>query len=704
MNVNALQPEAVRPPDLEIRVTTPWGSRHGQQLQYILNSPSGAVAFTHHPIPGPPIHDPEAFCERLFREIEGFHSGQDPTGSQVFDVGQDVTAIGKNLFQELLPQEIQLLYPKLRQQAQTLVIVSDEAWIPWEMLHPPTHLGGDFLCLEFQVSRWLTGPVSYAARLPLRSAAVMATAGTTALPHGQDEVEEIQRKLEVHPDIRLKAALEPTWVEFRDLVHQNDLDLIHVSGHGRFDASLKESVLQVDRQSFRTLHLGENTTDTEVAHSPFVCFNVCQLGRVAESIAQVEGWPARWIRQRRCGGFVGPMWKIRDEPAAEFADIFYRHVLSGVPLARALQATRLALRERSVSPLNWLAYSLYGHPNAQLMPGRNVHPAATSADPTGAQSVSSSWDAPHPPRRTGTAFQPASANRRDSSPLRSSPRTSTTPERALTRHPTARSSPTGRSTRRVGTRGILLGGLGMALAVLLWFRPGLPGPPLPVDQQTHGTPTLTHDPSPRDEVPTTDTSSRPVVVPPAEDDDTTEDHSDRPPPPPQSQPVASPHERSKPPPSRPPFEVAVTQPGKLALVVLDTASQTQDMQVGRAIETLLIQENVPATPYVPGIEPKAGSNLISDVTRNLALDGKTPWGAEYVLMVSSETSSLPDSAPFKSLSLSIQAQLIHARTGESLVRTAATHTGRGISTDQALAQASKRCLRQVLTYLKEKPK
>lgn len=65
------------------------------------------------------------------------------------------------------------------------------------------------------------------------------------------------------------------------------------------------------------------------------------------------------------GLFIGPLWEVGDATAYAFSLTFYTALLRGATIAQATRQGRTAAR-RQGDP-TWLAYSVYGHPNATVV-------------------------------------------------------------------------------------------------------------------------------------------------------------------------------------------------------------------------------------------------------------------------------------------------------------------------------------------------
>ena len=52
---------------------------------------------------------------------------------------------------------------------------------------------------------------------------------------------------------------------------------------------------------------------------PLVFLNACHSGQVALSLTGLGGWADKFFREARASAFVGTLWEVSDELAAEFA-------------------------------------------------------------------------------------------------------------------------------------------------------------------------------------------------------------------------------------------------------------------------------------------------------------------------------------------------------------------------------------------------
>lgn len=102
------------------------------------------------------------------------------------------------------------------------------------------------------------------------------------------------------------------------------------------------------------------------ARRPLVFLNVCSAGRQGRSLTGLGGWVQAWVERSRAGAFVAPLCTVEDRLAHRFAEVFYDALGAGQALGRAARTAREAVKAERPDDPTWLAYSVYGHPNARV--------------------------------------------------------------------------------------------------------------------------------------------------------------------------------------------------------------------------------------------------------------------------------------------------------------------------------------------------
>jgi hypothetical protein len=354
--------------DLEIRITTPWG-RGGRSIEFELDSPSGRAGFHHDAVAGHTLQDPDGFQQRLFAQLEALHGGKDVDQQPILagEVFRELTSIGRDLYQELFPREMRNLYRTFQDRVRTLLITSDEPWIPWELLRPCEFDDDDFLCMRFPMSRWLRGESPLAPHKNVRRFLALASGQGTPLPSVAAELQVLENLRLDTPGLDGSCRTDLTANQVLALFEEESFDLLHFAGHGEHDeVRAGESKIFLEDRRLRARHLSPAAERKLRQERPVVVFNSCQVGRLEHSLSGLDGWAPRWVQRWGCTAFLAPMWSVNDDRSARFAQLFYQALAAGRSIGEAVLHARGELRAEDPDEATWLAYSLYGHPLARV--------------------------------------------------------------------------------------------------------------------------------------------------------------------------------------------------------------------------------------------------------------------------------------------------------------------------------------------------
>ncbi len=360
--------------DLEIRVTTE--STGGlTSLRYVLHSPSGKVDFFDIAIRGGQIRSrPADYQAALFETLEDLQLESSDSELEPEEIYAQLEALGQELYHELFPPELKAAYRRFRGVAETVLLISDEPWIPWELIKPyddsdPSDvIDDDFLCCRFQLTRWLAGGRPPAAAIPVgQLAAIEAGSSPDGLEPLASAAEEFRFLGELAEEYAIEDSSldDATYVRVTALLREQDLGLLHFTGHGEIDPEQPNAsgFWLVDGRALKPRDLYGRIRTRLRQNRPLVFFNACHVARLSWSLTQLGGWAQRFVYDCGCGAFVGPQWTVGDEDATAFAKAFYEALKRGMTLGGAAHEARRALPAHS---LGRLAYSFYGHPNGRL--------------------------------------------------------------------------------------------------------------------------------------------------------------------------------------------------------------------------------------------------------------------------------------------------------------------------------------------------
>jgi len=296
----------------------------------------------------------------------------------------------KTLYEKLVPRR---LHDVLQAAASTaagddmpvLRIHTRLHWIPWELMHDET----DFLGLRFQI-----------ARLPI---------GPTAPDLGDDQPHTVHRiynllaehlfeknlfnrwtttfsGLVAHPgqEIRVPSAGGPgnNYPTVEDLENAQDPDIVHITCHGG-EVDREDGKVYWTLNHKHKIHENYRIKDDDVATlgqmtlffantRPLVFGNTCAsvsaaTGLDASSSESLDsGFGATFFAQGAVA-FVGAVAPISDRLSVEFARQFYQRLLgAGLPIGKALWATKRHFKEVGENDPSWLFYCLYGPPETRF--------------------------------------------------------------------------------------------------------------------------------------------------------------------------------------------------------------------------------------------------------------------------------------------------------------------------------------------------
>lgn len=340
--------------------------------QFIFDSPTLNLnsIYDSRPIPG----DRNAYVNQLYKEIENrwVSNGEDAAA-----FNEDLRAFGADLWDQLFPATLQAELWQHRDQIRSIMVFSEEPFIPWELVHmkePGLRLGGEPLFLAQKgLVRWLHNfgwPPQTLKLRPGRCRYIVPDYPHPdyRLPEAQQEVSFLQRNFGA-------TAVPPQLNPVRTLLREGGaFDLLHFAGHGvaEHDNIANAQLMlegRVDADKYVPAYLSATTVeqfarlDDSEGNRPMVVINACQAGRAGYKLSGMGGF-ARAFLTGKAGVFVGALWSVGDKPARIFTEQFYKQLLAGDRLAEAAIVARETARTEGEA--TWLAYVIYGHPHATV--------------------------------------------------------------------------------------------------------------------------------------------------------------------------------------------------------------------------------------------------------------------------------------------------------------------------------------------------
>jgi hypothetical protein len=305
---------------------------------------------------------PKEYLHLLFKDIENLPLDTE----EAREIAERKLAVKGLAVWELFPRELRELLWKRRRQALSLLLQSDDPYIPWEIakLQSTSQKGrivpGPFLCEAFAVTRWLRGR-GHETALPLRSFALVVP-GNSGLPQAGQERDEIRALAERHG--RHVSELEAKYQPVCDALASGAHDAWHFTGHG-FTVGDDPDRWCIQLENLPNLcaeDLRGQTANLGLAR-PLVFFNGCTTGRGGLTLTGPGGWPQGFLKAN-AGAFIGAYWAIKDGKAHELAVTAYKGLFKGLPIGEAFRQARLRLHKKYKGDPTWLAYTVFAHPLA----------------------------------------------------------------------------------------------------------------------------------------------------------------------------------------------------------------------------------------------------------------------------------------------------------------------------------------------------
>lgn len=274
-----------------------------------------------------------------------------------------IDSLGLNLWWQLPEAFRDFYWEEMHGQDLSIVINSQEPYIPWELIKPQRERGGsetaDMLGTAFAIGRWKDGRTLPDPLVVSDFVVIAPTYTQNPLQYTGDEAAELARQFGAR-------RVDGTYAAVAALLRSNGVQTIHFAGHGRFDPSEPtRSEIALADLSLKPTHVSGATIGG--TDRPLVFLNACEVGKEGWSLTQIGGW-AEAFCDVGFSAFVGPYWAVNDLVAKKVSLLFYGALRAGQTVGHAIQAIRRRFwtdDEYRFHP-TWLAYSLHCQPNVTV--------------------------------------------------------------------------------------------------------------------------------------------------------------------------------------------------------------------------------------------------------------------------------------------------------------------------------------------------
>jgi len=288
----------------------------------------------------------------------------------------ELVGAGKQLFEASPPvfQEAFWALIDAGRQIQTIYVVSEEPYVPWELMIPTRLLPGGKreqwdvpLGVRCSVGRWIPKEfLSPRQRVPISNGHVIAPVyeGGHLLKNSEKEAQLIRDRF-----AGMSRITPATGNAINDSMGKGGGSLLHFVGHGLADAEglVLELEGEGDLLSSTRLRGMTGVSDACEEHKPFVFLNACDGGRTEIALIGVGGLAPEFLRIG-ASAVLAPLWEVKDVVAHQVALDIYESASSS-PRTPYAEVVRLARARSYKEPWedSWAAYCFYGDPLAAPM-------------------------------------------------------------------------------------------------------------------------------------------------------------------------------------------------------------------------------------------------------------------------------------------------------------------------------------------------
>lgn len=376
--VTALQMDlGIEAPDLTLWLQR--DNEHPEQVLVLMHSPYLQPTSYHWRLPNNLRELLGARYQQIARLQRGdYRDGAfQPTAAQVAANVATLTGFGRDLYQRYAPPPFKeafwALKDKLGPRFDSIQVFSNDPLLPWELMRPQRgKQETDFLGIDFRLARWhVNDGGSQLDRPPqqLRVNDLMLIA-----PNYPDRPLSQVAKVE-RAALRAMTGvhrIEGDATAFGNLLRgeQKLQGIVHFAGHGivrQGPSGIPEYAIAFEHQEMNLLML-RGLVNPHSGNHPFYFFNACDVGQSAQVANFVDGW-APSVLEAGASGYIGGLWPLDDQGAAEFARSFYQQLNQDythgpVTVSDLLRDSRKQFY-RNGNP-TFLAYVYYGDPNLRV--------------------------------------------------------------------------------------------------------------------------------------------------------------------------------------------------------------------------------------------------------------------------------------------------------------------------------------------------
>lgn len=251
----------------------------------------------------------------------------------------------------------------------TVLILSDEPYVPWELAVMPVPLLDEsappFLATQVNVGRWVM-PSGEKPKLPPPAQLNVKTMAVVSGVYDDPDFQPLTQAVQETADLENLYGAVKVNADFdqvsKCLQGEPEVELLHFAVHGVYDPKgIQNGLVLVDKRTLDPFDIkGVNLT-----RAPFVFLNACQVGSGDKVLGDYAGLAEAFLFAG-ASGVIAPLWSVKDDLAKQIALDFYLQVAAGRQPAAVLRSERARFHRESTTA-TYLAYQFFGHPLLKLV-------------------------------------------------------------------------------------------------------------------------------------------------------------------------------------------------------------------------------------------------------------------------------------------------------------------------------------------------
>ncbi|MCF7964147.1 MAG: CHAT domain-containing protein [Methylobacter tundripaludum] len=294
-------------------------------------------------------------------------------GIDLFDLKKaEIKGIGKAIY-DSTPKDFKEAYRELfhalNANFNSILFISDESCVPWELMHIAIEgVTPEFLGIRHAVGRWIASESSRLVQninvqeFVVTGSDYANTPKINKLPWVRDELDWLTEHYRSQ-----RIALNSATI--LDFLKNGTAQAVHFACHGQNsnkNSLLNELIMEDYPENITPLVInGWDVQNGLGKQHPIIFLNACQAAAAGNELGLIVGLPAAFLAAG-ASAVICPLWRISDEHAKEITEQFYLAAFaqSGKTLGEILQTIRE--QWESKNHLTFLAYVLYGDPQAKI--------------------------------------------------------------------------------------------------------------------------------------------------------------------------------------------------------------------------------------------------------------------------------------------------------------------------------------------------